>query len=106
LSRAQRLPQPAGAVSDAAASGGRTTTSTDASEMPTPRDLDSRDGRPAPSVTIEQIGADVWRAAFRDATGMVLMTVDAATADLAFRRLRERSLAAGHDWTSYGADEP
>ena len=74
--------------------------------MRTPRDLDSRDGRPAASVTLEQISPDVWRAAFRDAAGMVLMTADAPTADLAFVRLRERSLASGHEWTIYGSDEP
>ena len=78
----------------------------DASKMRTPRDLDSRYGRPVASVTVEQVTPDLWRAAFRDAAGMVLMTADAPTADLAFVRLRERSLAAGHEWTTYGADEP
>ena len=59
-----------------------------------------------PVVTVEPIAPGVWRAAYRDSTGTVLMTEEAPTADLAFTRLRERSMAAGHVWTTYGADEP
>jgi len=57
-------------------------------------------------VTIERIRPGVWRAAFRDATGTILMTTDASTADLAFTRLRDRSIAAGHLWTIFGTEEP
>lgn len=57
-------------------------------------------------VTIEQIQTGMWRAAFRDATGTILMTTDAPTADLAFTRLRDRSIAAGHLWTTFGTEEP
>jgi len=46
------------------------------------------------------------RADFRDAGGAVLITVAAPTADLAFTRLRERSLAAGQHWEFYATDEP
>lgn len=57
-------------------------------------------------VSMEQIQPGVWRAAFRDAAGTILMTEDAQTADLAFTRLRDRSIAAGHAWTSFGTAEP
>jgi hypothetical protein len=57
-------------------------------------------------VTVDQIAPGVWRAAYRDSAGTVLMTEEGATADLAFTRLRERSIAAGHAWTIYGTDEP
>jgi len=65
-----------------------------------------QESRRAPMVTIEQIRPGVWRAAYRDSAGTVLMTEDASTADLVFTRLRDRSIAAGHAWTIYGTDEP
>jgi hypothetical protein len=34
------------------------------------------------------------------------MTAEAPTADLAFTRLRERTVAAGQRWEIHGADEP
>ena len=56
-------------------------------------------------VTVEQIEPDKWRAAYRDAAGTVLMMEEGPTADLAFTRLRERSIAAGQAWPVYGTDE-
>ena len=57
-------------------------------------------------ITVEQIQPGVWRADFREAAGTVLMTAEAPTADLAFTRLRERTVAAGQRWEVHGADEP
>lgn len=56
-------------------------------------------------VAIERIQPGVWRAAYRDSAGKVLMTGEASAADLAFTRPRNRSIAAGHAWTIYGTDE-
>ena len=74
--------------------------------MRIPPDPGSRDHQSSAAVTVEQIRPDLWRAAVRDAAGATVMTADAPTADLAFARLRERSIAAGHAWTIYGTDEP
>jgi hypothetical protein len=66
----------------------------------------NQNSRRAPMITVEQIQPGVWRAAYWDRAGTVRMTEEAPTADLAFRRLRDRSIAAGHEWTIYATDEP